>query len=208
MHIGIALLPTDADSAGLLDFGARIEPFINQSTGLNPETNPPRLVLLDSFLGAGDEQRDLIRLILDDYVSRGRLLSRQYTARLTHIDCHPDSLVFAYLSRLRWINELADATFSAVRTYIDQNQIPRCDNTAALNAHERSTQMIFGTRFIAEQFVPHIRLGISPDRRLDPAITDLADPGILGRTITFDRMVVYEADAAGHIIRTLGLHWF
>ena len=203
MRIGVALIPTASDSLRLADFAYRCRNYFEHATPtIDSEHRLPHLDLITTYLGEGDEQRDLIQLVLDEYVARGRLLSRRYTARLTHIDCHPDRHVFAYLARLRWINELADAAFAAVRPFIDQNQIPHID-TAALNSHERANQMIFGTRFIGEQFVPHITLGTSLNRRLDPAITDLSDPGILGCTLTFDRIVVYAAADDGSIDRII-----
>lgn len=199
MHIGVALLPTHGDIGRIVDFAHRAGSYMSQAPALDRDLHPPHLDLINTYIGPGDEHHDILQLVLDDYLTRGRLLSRQYTARLTHIDCHPDRLIFAYLARLQWINDLADAAFAAVRPYIDQNQIPHVDTTAALNAHERANQMIFGTRFLAEQHVPHIMLGVSPTRRLDPAITDLADPGILGHMLTFDRMVFYAADEDGGI---------
>lgn len=199
MRIGVALLPTHSDIDRIVDFAHRAGSYMSQAPTLDRELHLPHLDLINTYIGPGDEHHDILQLVLDDYLTRGRLLSHQYTARLTHIDCHPDRLIFAYLARLRWINELADAAFTAVRPYIDQNQIPHCTTTAALNAHERANQMIFGTRFLDEQYVPHIMLGYSPTRRLDPAITDLADPGILGHTVTFDRMVFYAADEDGGI---------
>ena len=104
MRIGVALLPTHSDIDRIVDFAYRAGSYMSQAPTLDREHHLPHLDLINTYIGPGDEHHDILQLVLDDYLTRGRLLSHQYTARLTHIDCHPDRLIFAYLARLQWLS--------------------------------------------------------------------------------------------------------
>lgn len=202
MLFGLALLPSRPDQERLIEFQRRHRALLPEPV-LGLDQNVPHL----SVLQCPFREELLNPAALNLLASRVLPFRPSQRPIFTHAYYQPLGRIFAGVSLAGWDRKLQQEALIALEPLIDCSRIDR-SGLGALNQPERANQERYGYRFVGESYRPHITLGATDHRFLDPGLMEDFEAQFTGTPIDFTRLAFYRSGAFGSAQEIIASHTF
>lgn len=194
---GIALLPDAETGSRIIEFAQRWRDEIDDPRpGLT--TNLPHVTVHQFPI----TETDRLPTVLAE-VSHAR--SNAPTSTMGALVYQPVGWLFASVERQPWMDTLQLEVVRRVDPLVDRDALKTADELHGYTAAESASYLRHGYRYVGQTYRPHITLGRTSAKALelpDPCCATYRSE-ILGRTVSFERLVVYRAGPFGSLVEIL-----